>query len=95
MRDSFRDGGPALVPRRILAVLPKGLVRKMSLLLPMDFNMGLKVEMELTLIPQHHAAVWHGPLPWEKAGGTLILQQPLPHGVHPGGGPSRDSRACS
>ena len=39
MRDSFRDDLPS-VQRRILAVAPKDFMRKMSLLLPMDFNMA-------------------------------------------------------
>ena len=79
MRDSFRDGGPALVPKTDPLSCPKDLMRKMSLLLPMDFNMAST--------PALHQC---GPMDLCHGGeglGTLILQQPLP----PWSLPSRES----
>ena len=81
MRDSFRDGGPALVPKTDPRSCTQGSHEENEPAAAHGFQHGLKLEMELTLIPspQAPASVWPMDLCHGGEGlGTLILQQPLP-----------------
>ena len=83
MRDSFRDGGPALVPRRILAGSDtQGPREENEPAAAHGLQHGLKLEMELTLAPSPprpciSVAPWTFAMGGEGLG-TLILQQPPP-----------------
>ena len=84
MRDSFRDGGPALVPKTDPRSCTQGSHEENEPAAAHGLQHGLKLEMELTLAPLHQC----GPMDLCHGGeglGTLMLQQPLPHGVYPGG----------
>ena len=91
MRDSFRDGGPALIPKTDPRSCTLGPHEENEPAAAHGLQHDLKLEMELTLAPlpppPGPASVWpHGPLPWgEKAWGLLYCSNRCPHGVNPGG----------
>ena len=77
MRDSFRDGGPALVPETDPRSCTQGSHGENEPVAAHGLQHGLKLEMELTLAPPqalHQCGFAMG----GEGLGTLILQQPLP-----------------
>ena len=82
MRDSFRDGGPALVPKTDPRSCTQGSHEENEPAAAHGLQHGLKLEMELTLAPLPPQALHQcGPMDLCHGGeglGTLILQQPLP-----------------
>ena len=82
MRDSFRDGGPALVPKTDPRSCTQGSHEENEPAAAHGLQHGLKLEMELTLAPSPPQALHQcGPWTFAMGGeglGTLILQQPLP-----------------
>ena len=72
------SGGPALVPKTDPRSCTQGSHEENEPAAAHGLQHDLKLEMKLTLAPMD---LCHG----GEGLGTLILQQPLPHGVYPGG----------
>ena len=89
MRDSFRDGGPALGPKTDPRSCTQGLHEENEPAAAHGLQHGLKLEMELTLAPSPPrpcicVAPWTFAM-GEKAWGLLYCSNRCPHGVYPGG----------
>ena len=103
MRDSFRDGGPALVPKTDPRSCTQGSHEENEPAAAHGLQHGLKLEMELTLAPSPPgpASVWpHGPLPWGRRPGdsyTAATAAPMEftQEADPRVSPARCSWACS
>ena len=102
MRDSFRDGGPALVPKTDPRSCTQGSHEENEPAAAHGLQHGLKLEMELTLAPSSPpASVWpHGPLPWGRRPGdssTAATAAPMEftQEADPRVSPARCSWACS
>ena len=89
MRDSFRDGGPALVPKTDPRSCTQGSHEENEPAAAHGLQHGLKLEMELTLAPLPPRPCI-SVAPWtfamgEKAWGLFYCSNRCPHGVYPGG----------
>ena len=103
MRDSFRDGGPALVPKTDPRSCTQGSHEENEPAAAHGLQHGLKLEMELTLAPSPPRpciSVAHGPLPWGRRPGdsyTAATAAPMEftQEADPRVSPARCSWACS
>ena len=103
MRDSFQDGGPALVPKTAPRSCTQGSHEENEPAAAHGLQHGLKLEMELTLAPaplRPCISVAHGPLPWGRRPGdssTAATAAPMEftQEADPRVSPARCSWACS